>query len=133
MPTRRQVVQGISATLPFSFVVETVAPGATGSLAYAQAVANHEALAGHFHPKGKPPSRFTIALLQQARGTLPFADQRDFEEQQRGLIAPDLQIMADAGHVAWDMERFRFLDQQDDFDSIHPSLHGSTTTTVSTR
>lgn len=34
---------------------------------------------------------------------------------------PDLQIMADAGHVAWDMERFQFLEQQDDFDSIHPS------------
>ena len=31
--------------------------------------------------------------------------------------------MADAGHVAWDMERFQFLDQQDEFDSIHPSLH----------
>ncbi len=36
---------------------------------------------------------------------------------------PDLKIMADAGHVAWDMERFKFLDQQDEFDSIHPSLH----------
>ena len=35
---------------------------------------------------------------------------------------PDLKIMADAGHVAWDMERFQFLDQQDEFDSIHPSL-----------
>jgi hypothetical protein len=33
MPTRRQVVQGINAMLPLSFVVETVAPGAlTGSL-----------------------------------------------------------------------------------------------------
>ena len=31
--------------------------------------------------------------------------------------------MADAGHVAWDMERFQFLDQQEEFDSIHPSLH----------
>ena len=30
--------------------------------------------------------------------------------------------MADAGHVAWDMERFQFLDTQDEFDSIHPSL-----------
>ena len=34
----------------------------------------------------------------------------------------DLKIMADAGHVAWDMERFQFLDSQEDFDSIHPSL-----------
>jgi alkyl sulfatase BDS1-like metallo-beta-lactamase superfamily hydrolase len=30
--------------------------------------------------------------------------------------------MADAGHVAWDMERFQFLEKQKDFDSIHPSL-----------
>jgi hypothetical protein len=30
--------------------------------------------------------------------------------------------MADAGHVAWDMERFQFLDKQDDFDSIHPLI-----------
>ncbi|CCB65005.1 hypothetical protein [Hyphomicrobium sp. MC1] len=30
--------------------------------------------------------------------------------------------MADAGHVASDMERFQFLDTQDEFDSIHASL-----------
>ena len=78
----------------------------------------------HFHPKGKAPSKHTLDVLKQARGGLPFADQRDFEEQKRGLIAPmkDLKIMADAGNVAWDMERFQFLDKQDDFDSIHPSL-----------
>ena len=35
----------------------------------------------------------------------------------------EMKIMADAGHVAWDMERFQFLDKQDEFDSIHPSLH----------
>ncbi len=35
----------------------------------------------------------------------------------------DLQIMADAGHVAWDAGAFQFLDEQQDFDSIHPSLH----------
>ena len=34
----------------------------------------------------------------------------------------ELKIMADAGHVAWDMERFQFLEKQEDFDSIHPSL-----------
>jgi alkyl sulfatase BDS1-like metallo-beta-lactamase superfamily hydrolase len=81
-------------------------------------------LEGHFHPKGKAPSKFTLEVLDQARATLPWADRRDFEEQSRGLIAPmkDLQIMADAGHVAWDMERFQFLNEQEDFDSIHPSL-----------
>jgi alkyl sulfatase BDS1-like metallo-beta-lactamase superfamily hydrolase len=81
-------------------------------------------LQGHFHPKGKAPSQFTLDVLERARGTLPFADQRDFEEQSRGFISPmeDLQIMADAGHVAWDMERFEFLNEDRDFDSIHPSL-----------
>lgn len=35
----------------------------------------------------------------------------------------ELTIKADTGHVAWDIERLRFLDQQEEFDSIHPSLH----------
>ena len=81
-------------------------------------------LQGHFHPNGKAPSKFTLEVLKQAKATLPFADKRDFEEQKKGLIAPmkDLKIMADAGHVAWDMERFQFLDEQEEFDSIHASL-----------
>ena len=72
-------------------------------------------LQGHFHIKGKAPSKFTLDVLKQAKATLPFADKRDFEEQKKGLIAPmkDLKIMADAGHVAWDMERFQFLDNLD--------------------
>jgi alkyl sulfatase BDS1-like metallo-beta-lactamase superfamily hydrolase len=79
---------------------------------------------GHFDPKGKAPSKFTLEALQRAKETLPFADQRDFEELKRGFIAPmpDLRIMADAGHVAWDMERFQFLNEDRDFDSIHASL-----------
>ncbi len=82
-------------------------------------------LDGHFHPKGKAPSTFTLEVLRRSRTELPFDDTRDFDEQARGLIAPmrEMTISAEAGHVAWDMERFRFLDQQDEFDSIHPSLH----------
>jgi alkyl sulfatase BDS1-like metallo-beta-lactamase superfamily hydrolase len=81
-------------------------------------------LDGHFHPRGKAPSKFTLDVLRKAKADLPFTDRRDFEEQQKGFIAPmkDLQIMADAGHVAWDMERFQFLEKQGDFDSVHPSL-----------
>jgi alkyl sulfatase BDS1-like metallo-beta-lactamase superfamily hydrolase len=81
-------------------------------------------LAGHFHPKGKAPSKFTLDILKKSKATLPFADKRDFEEQKRGFIAPmkDLKIKAEDGHVAWDMERFQFLNQQAEFDSIHPSL-----------
>ena len=81
-------------------------------------------LAGHFHPKGKAPSAHTIRILEDAKTTLPLADIRDLEEQARGLIAPlpDLKIMADAGNVAWDQERFLFNETQESFDSIHPSL-----------
>ncbi len=81
-------------------------------------------LAGHFHPKGKAPSKFTLEILRQAKAGLPFDDVRDLEEQKKGLIAPmkDLKIGADAGHVAWDMQRFQFLNEKDEFDSIHPSL-----------
>ena len=81
-------------------------------------------LAGHFHPKGKAPSQFTRAVFEGARATLPFDDTRDFDEQAKGFIAPlpEMQIMADAGHVAWDMARMQFLTEQEDFDSIHPSL-----------
>ncbi|MCA0871699.1 MBL fold metallo-hydrolase [Seohaeicola saemankumensis] len=81
-------------------------------------------LDGHFHPKGKAPSKYTLNVLAEARKTLPFSDTRDFDEQQRGLIAemPEKKIMADAGHVAWDKERFDFLNSDTDFDSIHPSM-----------
>ena len=81
-------------------------------------------LKGHFHPKGKPPSAHTQEVIRQAKTTLPFADRKDFEEQKKGFIAPmkELKIKADAGHVAWDMERFQFLEKEQDFDSIHPSL-----------
>jgi alkyl sulfatase BDS1-like metallo-beta-lactamase superfamily hydrolase len=78
----------------------------------------------HFHPKGKPPSEHTKHVLEQSRAALPFADARDFQEQKKGFIAApeSKKIMADAGHVAWDLERFEFLLESDEFDSIHPSL-----------
>ncbi len=78
----------------------------------------------HFHPKGKPPSAHTLKVLEQARATLPFADKRDFEEQKKGFIAApeSWQIMANAGNVAWDMERYKFFLKGKDLDSIHPSL-----------
>jgi alkyl sulfatase BDS1-like metallo-beta-lactamase superfamily hydrolase len=78
----------------------------------------------HFHPKGKMPSKYTIEVIKKARATMNFADKRDFAEQKKGFIAaPDsMKIKADAGHVAWDMERYQFLAKGKDFDSIHPSL-----------
>jgi alkyl sulfatase BDS1-like metallo-beta-lactamase superfamily hydrolase len=78
---------------------------------------------GHFHPKGKAPSRHTIAVLEEARKTLPLSDRRDFEEQKKGfIVAPGFKkIMADAGNVAWDMERYDWLVEGENFESIHPS------------
>jgi len=118
MATRRQFI----GTLPAAGAAFSLAGHALleGGVARAQPAP----LAGHFHPKGKAPSVHTIAALEAARAELPFSDTRDFDEQARGLIAPmpDMRIMSDAGHVAWDMEQFQFLETADDFDSIHPSL-----------
>jgi alkyl sulfatase BDS1-like metallo-beta-lactamase superfamily hydrolase len=120
MSTRRQFIQ----SLPAAGTAFAVAGHLVLEDNPARAQVATVPLKEHFHPKGKAPSKHTLEVLKQARGGLPFVDKRDFEEQKRGLIAPmtDLKIMADGGHVAWDMERFQFLDKQDDFDSIHPSL-----------
>ncbi len=119
MTTRREFINAIPAVgaafaVSGTFLAENMA-----------AVAEPASLApGHFHPKGKAPSKFTREILTKARANLPFEDTRDIQEQRKGLLAQmkDLQIQADAGHVAWDMKRFQFLDEQDEFDSIHPSL-----------
>jgi alkyl sulfatase BDS1-like metallo-beta-lactamase superfamily hydrolase len=79
---------------------------------------------GHFHPAGKMPSKFTLEIREGLKATLPFDDARDFEENRRGFIAaPKFRtIMADAGHVAWDMESYDWLLSGRDFATIHPSL-----------
>jgi alkyl sulfatase BDS1-like metallo-beta-lactamase superfamily hydrolase len=78
----------------------------------------------HFDPMGKAPSKFTIELREGLKATLPFKDQRDFEEARKGFIVepPFRKIMAEAGHVAWDMESYDWLLTGKDFESIHPSL-----------
>jgi len=120
MTTRRQFIQSVPAVGAAFAVAGHLGLG--DGIAHAQALAP---LASHFHPKGKAPSKFTTEVLKKVREQLPFADKRDFDEQMKGLIAPmkQMQIKADAGHVAWDMQRFQFLTTKDDFDSIHPSLH----------
>ena len=83
----------------------------------------------HFNAKGSPPSNFTSQLQNELRSSLPFEDQRDFEESGRGFIAaPDSrQILAENGRVVWDMTRYDFLLEGRDFDSIHPSLQRQAT------
>ncbi|WP_051630727.1 alkyl/aryl-sulfatase [Afifella pfennigii] len=119
MTTRRDLLAAIPATVAAFTLAGNLLLESTPARAQAP-----RPLAGHFHPKGKAPSEHTRAILEAAKSELPFADERDFEEQARGLIAPmeEMQIPADAGHVAWDMAQFRFLESGEDFDSIHPSL-----------
>ena len=83
----------------------------------------------HFNVKGSEPSSFTSQLQNELRNSLPFEDQRDFEESSRGFIAePDSrQILAENGRVVWDMTRYDFLLEETDFDSIHPSLQRQAT------
>jgi alkyl sulfatase BDS1-like metallo-beta-lactamase superfamily hydrolase len=103
----------------------SLALGSAATVAAAQAPgASQPQAIPHFHPDGKEPSRFTVELRNGQKKALPFDDVRDLEENQRGLLAVPTfkQIMADAGHVAWDMESYSFLLQGKDFDSIHPSL-----------
>jgi alkyl sulfatase BDS1-like metallo-beta-lactamase superfamily hydrolase len=77
----------------------------------------------HFHPKGKPPSEHTLKIIRAARESMPFDDTRDFDEARKGFIAPlkSKIIEADAGHIAWDVERYNFLAEDREFDSVHPS------------
>ena len=118
MTTRRRFVQSLPA-----FAVAAHMAGEGDHVAAAQAPA--APAAGHFHPRGKPPSEFTKAVLRKAKESLPFGDTRDFDEQRRGLIArmPEMQIKNDAGGVAWDMSKFQFLDEEAEFDTVHPSMH----------
>jgi alkyl sulfatase BDS1-like metallo-beta-lactamase superfamily hydrolase len=83
----------------------------------------------HFHPLGTMPSAATKAAQAAARAALPFDDERDFAEARRGFIAaPDYrQIMAEAGHVAWNIGAYDFLLDGEQFDSIHPSLQRQAT------
>jgi alkyl sulfatase BDS1-like metallo-beta-lactamase superfamily hydrolase len=122
MTTRRDLLQTLPATgAAFAVAGRLVLEDSAAAAQPAPA----QPLAGHFHPLGKAPSRHTIAVLEEARRSLPFADVRDFEENRRGLIAPmtERRIPNDAGGTAWDMDRFAFIDQRESFDSIHPSLH----------
>ena len=81
-------------------------------------------MTSHFHPLGQLPSPTTVAAQQSLRVSLPFEDRRDFDEAAKGFIAAPAyrQIMAEAGHVAWDMGSYDFLLDGKDFDSVHPSL-----------
>ena len=76
-----------------------------------------------------PPSTHTIAHQQALRDSLPFEDQRDFDEQRRGFIAAPgyRQINDESGELVWDIGQYDFLLTGEDLDSIHPSLQRQAT------
>ena len=118
MTTRREFIQSVPVAAGAFAVAGRILTESTPVLAQA-APAD-----GHFHPKGKAPSKFTREVLESAKKTLPFDDTRDLDEAKKGHIADmkQMQIPADAGHAAWDMERYQFLNEDGDFDTIHPSM-----------
>jgi len=78
---------------------------------------------------GNPPSDDTIAQQRALRKSLPFEDQRDFDEHRRGFIAapPYRRITDESGEVVWDISQYDFLLTDEDLDSIHPSLQRQAT------
>jgi hypothetical protein len=74
MTTRRQFVQ----SLPAFAVAAQILDCDTASAA--PTAASGAPAAGHFHPKGKPPSEFTREVLRTAKQALPFGDTRDFDD-----------------------------------------------------
>ena len=71
MTTRRQFMQSLPAFAVSGHML--LGEGPARALEAAP-------LEGHFHPKGKAPSKFTLEVLKQAKAKLPFADKKDFEE-----------------------------------------------------
>ncbi len=119
--TRSGSLTTLALALSLAWATQAAAQGPGASLVPADKGAS---AARHFDPLGKPPSTFTLEIRKGLQAELPFADKRDFEEAKRGFIAepPYTKIMADAGHVAWDMGSYGWLLAGKDFESIHPSL-----------
>jgi len=105
------------------FVVLSIV-GLSMSRAWCADTPAQPAAPAHFHPKGQPPSTYTVEQQQRLRATLPFEDRRDYEESRRGFVAAPAykQIRNEAGQVVWDMGQYEFLLSGQDFDSINPSL-----------
>jgi alkyl sulfatase BDS1-like metallo-beta-lactamase superfamily hydrolase len=74
----------------------------------------------------KEATAITRAANQKLLQTLPFSDRRDFEEAERGFVAPLPHggvIKADDGRVVWDLTRFAFVtDDAPAPDTVNPSL-----------
>ncbi|MBV38799.1 MAG: alkyl sulfatase dimerization domain-containing protein [Alphaproteobacteria bacterium] len=74
--------------------------------------------------KPKPASPTTQAAQKAVLEALPFEDQFDFEQAQRGFIAavPDGQVTNARGAELWDLQAYDFLNQGEAPDTVNPSL-----------
>jgi alkyl sulfatase BDS1-like metallo-beta-lactamase superfamily hydrolase len=71
----------------------------------------------------KPASALTAQRNREALASLPLADEEDFAEATRGLVAAfePATVENDRGRTVWDMESYRFLDEEPPA-TAHPSL-----------
>ena len=82
--SRLTITSAMLVLLPGLVLTQTVGAAGPG----ADEIPYAESLDKHFHPKGKPPSEHTLAIIRKARETMPFSDRRDFAEAEKGFIAP---------------------------------------------
>ena len=70
-----------------------------------------------------PPTKYTIEANAEVAESLPLADQQDFEDARRGLIAsdPDLRVTSRNGKKIWDQPAYSFIKGEAP-DSVNPSL-----------
>jgi alkyl sulfatase BDS1-like metallo-beta-lactamase superfamily hydrolase len=72
----------------------------------------------------KPASAATQAAQRAVLAELPFSDQEDFEQAQRGFIAPvpGGLVENERGAALWDLQAYDFLAEEDAPDTVNPSL-----------
>jgi alkyl sulfatase BDS1-like metallo-beta-lactamase superfamily hydrolase len=79
-------------------------------------------------PAAPVPPKDATAITQEANAALlkelPFADQQDFADAQRGFIAtlPDVTITSDNGGTVWTLKGYEFLQQKVPPPTVNPSL-----------
>jgi alkyl sulfatase BDS1-like metallo-beta-lactamase superfamily hydrolase len=71
----------------------------------------------------KPASEHIAEQNRAALKALPFADDGDFEEARRGLVArfEPARVEGESGRTAWELESYDFLEGEAP-DTVHPSL-----------
>ena len=62
--TRRQVVRALPVAAAAFAIPGSFVPGESGNV---QAQTRPSPLTGHFHPKGKAPSKFTLEVLKKRK------------------------------------------------------------------